>query len=56
MVKVAFFSVHSRRLWKWRSAVYMIAVCGSGVLQCTYSPFVKVKMDIFFLDFYLSRK
>jgi len=41
-VEVAFCSVHGRRLWKWRSVVYMVAVFGSGVLQCTWSPFVEV--------------
>ena len=44
IVKVAFCSVHNRRLWKWRSAMYMVAVCKSGVLQCTWSPFVEVAL------------
>ena len=30
-------SEHSRRLWKWRFVVYIVAICGSGVLQCTES-------------------
>ena len=34
-MEVAFCGVHSCRLWKWRFAVYIVAVYGSGILRHT---------------------